>query len=329
MVYLESRSHDPCYNLAFEQYVFDFMPRENSYFLLWQNENSLIVGKHQNTAEEINAGFVREHGIRVARRLSGGGAVYHDLGNLNYTIITDAGDMERLNLQAFCIPLVTTLRRIGVDARITGRNDVTIGGAKCSGSSQYIKQGRIMHHGCILFDSDLSMIEGALNVPKDKIESKGLRSVRSRVTNIRPHIAGDMDMRGFMELLKRHMFENELKPAELDEAAEVEINRLREERYSTWEWTFGSSPQYSIRKERRVENCGRIEVSMNVARGGTITEFTCHGDFFGSGDIEDIARILIGKKLEETELRGVLNGCPLDLYFSGLGMDELINILLQ
>lgn len=329
MVYLESRSFDPYYNLALEQYVFDRLPRENSYFLLWQNANSLIVGKHQNTAEEINVAFVREHGIRVARRMSGGGAVYHDLGNLNYTIITDATDMERLNLHAFCVPLVNTLRRIGVAAEITGRNDVTINGAKCSGSSQYIKHGRIMHHGCLLFDSDLSMVAGALKVPPDKIESKGLKSVRSRVTNIRPHISTEMDISGFKELLKQYMFENELKTYELTEADELEINRLREEQYSTWDWNFGYSPQYSIRKNRRVENCGRIEFSMNVARGGTITDFTCHGDYFGSGDMEDIARILIGKKLEEKELQETLSGFPLDHYFNGLSRDEFIRLLLQ
>lgn len=305
------------------------MPRENSYLILWQNDNSIIVGKHQNTVEEINVAFAREHGIRIARRLSGGGAVYHDLGNLNYTIITDASDMERINLQAFCIPLVKVLRQIGLNAEITGRNDVTIEGVKCSGSSQYIKQGRVMHHGCILFDTDLSMVAGALNVPKDKIESKGLKSVRSRVTNIRPLLTGKMDIAQFRELLKQHMFNDELEPYELSSADEIEINRLRDEQYSTWDWNFGFSPQYKIRKSRRVENCGRIEISMNVARGGVITAFSCHGDFFGNGDIEDIARALIGEKLEETTLADALDRLSIDHYINGLSKGEFIRILMQ
>lgn len=186
-----------------------------------------------------------------------------------------------------------------------------------------------MHHGCILFDTDLSMVAGALNVPKDKIESKGLKSVRSRVTNIRPLLTGKMDIAQFRELLKQHMFNDELEPYELSSADEIEINRLRDEQYSTWDWNFGFSPQYKIRKSRRVENCGRIEISMNVARGGVITAFSCHGDFFGNGDIEDIARALIGEKLEETTLADALDRLSIDHYINGLSKGEFIRILMQ
>ena len=182
MIFIESDCHDPYFNLAMEQYVFDRLPREEDYFMLWPNENTIVVGKYQNTAAEVNASFVREHKIPVARRLSGGGAVYHDLGNINYTFITDAQKGSRLNFEKFCRPLVRVLQSLGVPAQVSGRNDVTIEGMKCSGSSQYIREGRIMHHGTILFDSDLDVLGKALIVPEDKIVSKGVASVRSRVT---------------------------------------------------------------------------------------------------------------------------------------------------
>ena len=151
--YLDLMTTDPSYNLAMEQYVFDCLPRDRMYFMLWQNDNAIIVGKYQNTISEINEQAVRERGIRVVRRLSGGGAVYHDMGNLNFTFITDAGGSSALDMKLFCAPVVRTLAALGVKAEVNGRNDITIDGKKFSGNSQYLRQGRVMHHGTIMFDS--------------------------------------------------------------------------------------------------------------------------------------------------------------------------------
>lgn len=328
MVYIESPSYDPYYNLALEQCVFDMLPRAKSYFMLWQNDNSIIIGKHQNTAQEINAAVVKARGAKVTRRLSGGGAVYHDLGNINYTFITDAGNMERLNLQAFCMPLVNALKKLGVNAEVSGRNDVTIDGKKCSGNSQYLKQGRVMHHGTILFDSDLSVIGEVLNIPKDKYESKGAKSVRSHVTNIKPFIKSGIGMQEFKKLLKKSMGSPAMERGELSEAAAEEVERLRKERYSTWEWNYGTSPKYSIQKSRRVEGCGRIDLSMDV-NGGVITAFSSYGDYFGSGDSTDVAKKLIGVRIEEEALRAALRDFPTDEYYNNLNTEELIRIILQ
>lgn len=188
MMYIRSSSTDPYFNLALEQYVFDFLPKTKAYFMLWQNDNTIVVGKHQNTVGEINVSFVKEHGIHVVRRLSGGGAVYHDLGNVNYTFIMDAGKSNELDISAFCKPVVDALRSLGITAEISGRNDITIDGKKFSGNSQYLKDGRMMHHGTIMYNSDLDTVEKALCVSKDKIISKGINSVRSRVTNIAEHM---------------------------------------------------------------------------------------------------------------------------------------------
>lgn len=329
MVYLESKCYDPYYNLALEQCVFDELPRNESYFMLWQNSNAVIIGRYQNTVAEVNAAFIAEHDIRVARRLSGGGAVYHDLGNVNYTFITDAGRLETLDLHMFCMPLVNALKKLGVHAEVSGRNDVTIDGQKCSGNSQYLKDGRVMHHGTILFDSDLSMISGALNVLPDKIQSKGVKSVRSRVTNIRPKLAQDVSVSEFIALLKKHMVSDaDMKVLELGEREHGIVERLKEQRYSTWDWNYGASPQYSIQKARRVENCGRIELFYEAGKG-VITEFYYQGDFFGSGDGRELISRLLGCRLEESSLMERLEGFPLDYYIKGLTAEQLVSVILQ
>lgn len=327
-VYLESASTDPTFNLALEQYVFDSLPRDRTYLMLWQNDNAIIVGKHQNTVEEINPEYVRAHGIRVVRRLSGGGAVYHDLGNLNFTVITDAKGAETLNFQMFCRPVVRALAELGVQAEVSGRNDITIDGKKFSGNSQYVREERVMHHGTLLFDSDLSVVASALRVSDDKVASNGVKSVRGRITNIRDHLPPEVGMAQFRGILRRHLAEgSSAEPYALTAADLAAVEVLRRSRYGTWEWNFGTSPSYSIRKTRRVEGCGGIEVRMEVS-GGVITAFATYGDYFGSGDTADIARVLIGRRPEEAELLSALSGLPVGYYYHNLTARDLAEIIL-
>ena len=170
--YILLDSTDPARNLAAEQTVFDLLPRDRSYLMLWRNDNAVIIGKYQNTLAEINKPYIDANQIRVVRRLSGGGAVYHDLGNLNYTFITDAGNTEVMDLHLFCQPVVRTLAVLGVKAELNGRNDITVDGKKISGNAQYLRSGRIMHHGTLLFDSDLDIVSQALKVDEEKISAK-------------------------------------------------------------------------------------------------------------------------------------------------------------
>ena len=173
--YLNLYTTDPAWNLAAEQYVFDALPRDRTYFMLWQNDNAIIIGKHQNAAAEIDQQFVRENGVRVVRRLSGGGAVYHDMGNLNFTFIADAGSMESINFKLFCQPVVAALAALGVQAEVNGRNDMTINGQKFSGNSQYLKEGRVMHHGTIMFRSGPGGAGPSCGPGKDLRQGRGLR----------------------------------------------------------------------------------------------------------------------------------------------------------
>ncbi|MDR1490291.1 MAG: lipoate--protein ligase [Desulfovibrio sp.] len=329
MYYIESASMDPYFNLALEQYVFDRLDRRHEYFMLWRNRESVIVGRHQNTAAEINGAYVREHAISVVRRLSGGGAVYHDPGNVNFTFIVNAGDLGAFDFASFCGPVVAALARLGVKAEINGRNDMTIQGRKFSGNAQYCKQGRIMHHGTILYDLDLGAAAKALTPPEDKLESKGLKSVRSRIANVKSHMPGNASVEDFIVALRESMFQEyqlvayELSPAELEG-----VKALRDGVYVTWDWNYGASPAYSIVKERRVEGCGKLEIRMNVDRG-VIRDIAFFGDYFGNEDSSGLAALLRGLRPERESLVPVLAKVALGEYFYGLDADRFMDILLE
>ena len=318
---------DPAFNLAAEQYVFDCLPKDRSYFMLWQNENAVIIGKYQNTLAEINGPYVEAHKIKVVRRLSGGGAVYHDLGNLNYTYITDAGELETLNMRVFCEPIVRALAEFGVTAEINGRNDMTIDGKKFSGNAQYLRHGRVMHHGTLLYNSDLSAVSKALQVDPEKIRAKGIESVRSRVTNIRRYMKEDVPLFVFREMLLEFIRrETESEDYEFSEEDVHEIERIRRERYDTWEWNYGKSPECTILKSGRVEGCGTIEVFITTDRG-LITGIAFYGDFFSTKDPEELAQYFIGKKPDIEGFTQALEGIAVEQYFTGLTIEGLLKLL--
>lgn len=329
MKYIRSPRIDPYFNLALEQYVFDSLDRSWGYFMLWQNDHTIVVGKHQNTVEEIDAAYVKEHGIQVVRRLSGGGAVYHDLGNLCFTFITDCENGGQFDFALFCRPVVRALEEIGVSAQISGRNDILIDGKKFSGNAQYMKQGRVMHHGTLMFDSDLDVVGRALRVPSDKIVSKGIRSVRSRVTNIRPYAPEGMTLAAFESALVSHMFrEFDMEEQVLTEADLAAVEQLRDARYAKWEWNYGASPKFQVQKARRVEGCGRIEVRMNV-EDGIIRGIDFHGDYFGDGDPAELTARLEGLPLREDALLEGLRTVRISDYFNDMDLETFVSILLQ
>ena len=318
---------DPAFNLAAEQYVFENLPKDRNYFMLWQNDNAVIIGKYQNTLAEINQPYVEAHKIKVVRRLSGGGAVFHDLGNLNYTYITNAGELETLNMRVFCEPIVKALSEFGVTAEINGRNDMTIHGKKFSGNAQYIRHGRVMHHGTLLYNSDLSAVSKALQVDPEKIRAKGMESVRSRVTNIRRYLKEDVPLFAFREMLLSFIRRGtESEEYAFSEKNLREIERIKQERYDTWEWNYGKSPECSILKSARVEGCGIIEVYLETDHS-LITDVSFRGDFFSTRDPEELVPNFIGKKPDADGFSQALEGIDVEKYFTGLTKEQMLSLL--
>lgn len=327
MIYIESDSLDVTYNLALEQYIFEEMDGLEEYFMLWRNQNTVVIGRNQNTAQEINEEYVKNHNTRVVRRLSGGGAVYQDEGNLNFTYIVNGENADTIDLLHFCNPIVRGLQKLGLDANVNGRNDIEIDGKKFSGNSQYRKNGRIMHHGTILFDTDLDALTKVLNAGADKIKSKGVKSVRSRVTNIRNCLKEDMTMEEFLKYLLTALSEEvKMEVYELNEWDKKRIQEIQKERYQNWEWNYGQSPQYQINKERRIDNCGNIQVHMNV-ENSRISQVVFRGDYFGNRETEDISRLLCGCKIDGPSIVNKLSGVELGQYFVNLKAVELADII--
>jgi lipoate-protein ligase A len=329
MRYLESPSTDPVLNLALEQYVFDTLSGKDEFFMLWQNSDSVIVGLHQNTAEEINRAYIDCSGIPVVRRLSGGGAVFHDLGNLNFSFITSAPDTGKLDFRLSCRPIVEALQELGIQAESSGRNDLTIDGKKFSGNARYLRSGRLMHHGTILFDTNLEKMSEVLRVSEDKIVSKGVKSIRARVANLRTYLPRDMTAMEFRHFLRDSIAgKRKMPPYPMTERDWDAVEAIRRQRYGSWEWNYGQSPDYSIKKRRRLPGFGDIRISMQV-ENGKITAFASDGDYFGNRPCAEIAAVLFSTKLEERALQEALSTVPFEEFYEGLSRDEFIQLILR
>ena len=330
MIYYISKTHDTAFNIALEEYCFKKLKDEDEIFLLWINEPSIIVGKYQNTIEEINTEYTREKGIHVIRRISGGGAVYHDLNNLNYTIISnrDKGQ-EGFNFKEFSKPIIETLAELGVKAEFTGRNDLEIDGQKFCGNAQAYIKDRVMHHGCLLFNVDFSALGNALKVSKDKIESKGVKSVRSRVTNILPHLKTPITVEEFgdkiMEYMKKQypdMKEYVFSKEELDYIAKrAEVKR-------SWEWNYGESPEFNITRGKRFKN-GKIQIFATV-ENSRIKNIKFYGDFFGKNeDLSEIENLLKNVKYTVEDVKKKLESIDIGEYFSKFTVDEIVEVIVE
>ncbi len=324
--YLETGSVDPAYNLAFEEYVLNHR-REGSYLILWQNHNAVIVGRNQNAAEEINEAFVREHGISVVRRNTGGGTVYHDLGNLNYSFITDAGPLESRTGSLFTSPVVRALRELGLDAEASGRNDILISGQKVSGTAEVLQKGRILHHGTLLFDSNPSVIAGALNPDPTKFQSKSVKSVRSRVGNIRPLLPVDMTLEEFWTYLKTALSQDGFLPSLLTDDELAQVQALKESKYDTWQWNFGRSPKYQLCNKRRFPG-GLLELHLSVS-AGTISQIDILGDFLALADVEPLTRALEGCAYRRSSIAAILAQFPLHTLLGGITEAEFLQTILN
>ncbi|GLB58823.1 lipoate--protein ligase [Cytobacillus sp. NCCP-133] len=318
---------DPRINLAIEEYALKNLDINETYLLFYINEPSIIIGKNQNTIEEINTDYVESNGIHVVRRLSGGGAVYHDLGNLNFSFITKDDGESFHNFLKFTEPVINALKKLGVNAELSGRNDLTAEGRKISGNAQFSTKGRMFSHGTLLFDSEIESVVSALKVKKDKIESKGIKSIRSRVANISEFLEEKITIEEFRTLLLKNIFGDldEVPEYKLREEDWEKIHELSKERYQSWDWNYGKSPKFDLQHSHRFP-VGQIDIRLNVAKG-KIENCKIYGDFFGVGDVSEIENMLIGIRYEKSEIEKALENVDIKHYFGNVTKEEFINLV--
>lgn len=326
MRYILNKSTNPFYNLALDEYAMTQIDVDEDFFILWQNEPSIIIGKNQNTLEEINQSFVKEKGIHVARRVSGGGAVYHDFGNLNFTFVIRVSDPKTVNYKKYVQPIVDALAVMGIEAEATGRNDVHVNGLKISGNAQRMAQGRLMHHGTILFDVDIETMVQALTVDPEKYRSKGSKSVRSRVTNIKEHLPENTTLEMFWDQL-HYELSSQGQDAEiiLTDAQKAEVQARADALFSTWDWVYGTSPASNVHMKTRFPG-GSVEVLADV-EAGRIVSIRFQGDYLGLKDVQELEKQMVGLPFDITSISAFLASVSVSDYFGSITQEELIELL--
>lgn len=325
MLLINHPTQEPAFNLALEEYLLTSFNQD--ILCLWRNAPAIIVGRFQNTLEEINSEYVAANRLPVIRRLTGGGAVYHDLGNINYTLIYNQSRDDINNYAKFTAPVIAFLATLGVEATLSGRNDLLIEGMKFCGNAQTLYRHRLLHHGCIMFDTDLSRLSQALRPSPVKIESKGVKSVRSRVTAIAPHLPRPMCAEEFLSGLSDYFLHSlpGAEPYTLNGADLKAVRALTEQKYATWDWNYGRSPVYSWQKAAKFP-FGLVDIRMNVEQG-RISEMAVYGDFFSHGENARLTQAFIGLRHERDALLKAAENLPLNDYIIGIDAETLVGLM--
>lgn len=325
MLLIDNRATDPAYNLATEEYLLTEMREEIA--SLWRNRDAVIIGRNQNALEEMDLRYIEDNNITVIRRLTGGGAVFHDLGNLNFTFIEQNragmfGDYAR-----FTAPIRDYLRTLGVNCELSGRNDLAVDGMKVSGNAQTVKSGRILHHGTLLLSANMGRLAGALRVRDIKVESRGIKSHRSRVTNIAEHLPEPMSAEQFRDGLFDYFEQTQpgIRRYELSAADDAAIRALVEEKYGRWEWNFGATPRYTLKNAVKYD-FGIVEAFLETERA-VIRSVSLRGDFFGIREITGLEQRLEGCPHRREDIADRLESFPLGEYISGMTAAKLAELL--
>ena len=330
MLYVDNRGVTDAYlNLALEEHVLRNRMGEDDLLLFYVNAPAIIIGRNQNTVEEINSDVVAERGISVVRRVSGGGAVYHDLGNLNFSFMTRDVHGRFNRYDRFNGPVVDVLRALGVPAEIGGRNDIIAGGRKISGNAQFATPDRMLSHGTLLLDSNLDDVTAALRPKPGKVESKGVKSIRSRVANISEFLSAPITVDELRLRILERIFDTRdparIPSLALDETDRVAILDLWTRRYGTTAWNYGENPASNVQRANRFAG-GEIDARLDV-KDGRIASIRIFGDFMGRRAVEDLESRLVGVLYERDAVRHEIADLDLAEFFSGITADEVMSVL--
>ncbi len=317
MRYAVNTSTDPYFNLAFDEYCLQQYPSDGDFFYLWRNRPSVIIGLNQNAYSEVNLEYLDSHGIKLARRVTGGGAVYHDLQNLNYSFIGRGVTPE---------PFVGALRELGVPAELTGRNDIFVDGRKVSGYARRVWHDREIVHGTLMYDVDMDTLSKVLDAPGSKMQAKGIASVRSRVANLKDYLPGFSSLDELQAALHGILSAGDAQMP-LGEDDIREVGRMAREKFSTWEWIYGHSREAGFSRRGRL-SCGTVEVSVVTDRG-LIASLSFSGDFLGDRPSETLAAALTGERFEKKAVRDALDRLGVGEYFVGVKAEELAELIVN
>ncbi|QYH53039.1 lipoate--protein ligase [Liquorilactobacillus hordei] len=335
MKYLVTDQRDIRYNLALETYLMEQSDLQEPILYFYINSPCIILGRNQNVYEEVNLDYVRQHQIIVTRRTSGGGAVFDDLGNVSFSFITKDDGHSNGNFSKFTEPVITALHEMGaVDAKLVGRNDLQINGKKFSGNAMRLQRGRMFSHGTLMYDVNLNVIAKALNVPKDKIAAKGIKSVHSRVTNLKPFFTPNyqqLTIEEFRDTLAQKILGvtdlNQANEYFLDDTAKQAVADINHKIFSDWNWIYGNSPQASIQHRQHFDQ-GTIDFRLQI-KHGCISYLQVYGDFFGQTDVKKFTEKLIGVRYDRDAITEVLDKVDLQPYFGKIERQSIIDLLVR
>lgn len=326
MIYIETNSKDAAYNFACEEFCMKKFKDYPKVMLIWQADNWIMLGRYQVAESEINKKVVEKIGAKIVRRATGGGTIYTDLGNLLYTFIQPVKNLEEVDFSKVCKPVVDALNKIGINAELQGRNDILIDGKKISGNAQTIEGNVLCSHGSLLYNANLDRLQELLLVDDAKIKSKGISSIRSRVTNIIDYIPIPYSVCEFWDKLKEALFQEENVTFYKFTSEDIEeIEEIKNNKYSTWKWNYGKAPEFNYRNEIRFPK-GKISVTLNII-GGIIEECKINGDFLGLIPIEPLEKAVVGTEYNYDCITKKLDKVDFNYYFRGISKDEFLKCI--